>query len=315
MYIKDYKNHRVLIYGSGAIGSIFGGKLAIAGFEVTMLARGKRLEELKENGLILENAMSGKIDRVVVPVVNELKEDDVYEYIIVTVQNTQIDGILPVLSANKSPNIVFVVNNPCGYQKWIEYIGYDRILIGFPSAGGERKDCVVTYFIGKGLAKLFQSTTFGELNGKKTERLKTLIKMFKKSGFSPNHNRNMDGWQKTHVCVIVPIGKALYKFDSDNYELSKSPAVIKDMIMSIRECFGVLRKKGTAITPVRQNFFYLPYWILAPIFSIVMNTRIAEFAMAKHTVVAKDEMAVLERLLRQMAGDTGERTPYLDALD
>lgn len=159
-----------------------------------MLARGNRLCELKRNGIILKDAINGKTENVKVNITDSLKENDIYDYIIVAVQNTQIDSILEVLSRNKSCNIVFVVNNPCGYQKYIDSVGYDRIMIGFPSAGGERKDGIITYFIGKGYAKIFQSTTFGEISGKKTNRLKNLIKIFKKAGFSPSINNNMLNW-------------------------------------------------------------------------------------------------------------------------
>lgn len=37
---------RILIYGAGVIGSIFAGKLASTGCDVTILAGGKRLNEL-----------------------------------------------------------------------------------------------------------------------------------------------------------------------------------------------------------------------------------------------------------------------------
>lgn len=40
---------KLLIYGAGVIGSIFGARLALAGHDVTMLARGKRLAEIKES--------------------------------------------------------------------------------------------------------------------------------------------------------------------------------------------------------------------------------------------------------------------------
>ncbi|WP_010233686.1 ketopantoate reductase family protein [Clostridium arbusti] len=184
-------------------------------------------------------------------------------------------------------------------------------MIGFPAAWGERKDGIVSYFIGKGSAKLFQSTTFGEINGKKTDRLKKLLQVFKKAGFSPSQNNNMMDWQKTHVAVIVPIGKALYKFNSNNYELAKSPETLKKMILAIRECFTQLKKKGVKITPIKLNFFYLPCFILVPIFSLGMNTKIAEFAMAKHTIVAKDEMDVLEKLFIEILGKTKDTMPYL----
>ena len=41
---------RILIYGAGAIGSVFAGKLALAGYDVTVLARESRFEELRRNG-------------------------------------------------------------------------------------------------------------------------------------------------------------------------------------------------------------------------------------------------------------------------
>ena len=176
---------KILVYGAGVIGSIFAGKLAKNGYNITVLARSNRYREIMENGIILNNSLNNKLDKINVKVIDTLNETDIYDYIIVPVQNNQINGILQVLDKNKSPNIVFVVNNPLGYENWINSVGYNRILIGFPSAGGDRENGIVNYFIGKGITKIFQSTAFGELNGKKTVRLKTLYKIFKKSGFRP----------------------------------------------------------------------------------------------------------------------------------
>ena len=285
---------KILIYGAGVIGSIFAGKVALRGYDVTVLARGNRYREIEENGIVLTNPLTDKTDKVNVKLISTLTETDIYDYVIVVVQNQQIDDILPILSKNKSPNIVFVVNNPSGYQKWINSVGYDRIMIGFPSAGGERKDGVVNYFIGKGIIKLFQSTTFGELNGKRTERLKKLYKIFKNSGFSPSINMNMDWWQKSHIAVILPIGKALYRYQSNNYELSKSFKTLKNSVLATRELFSVLKSIDVKITPRKLYFYYLPASIVAKIFQMIMNTKMAEYAMAKHTVVAKEEMEALE---------------------
>ena len=307
-------NIKILIYGAGAIGSIFAGMIAKVGYDVTVLARGIRLKELQQNGLILINSLSYKRLELKVKAIDKLNTDDIYDYIIVVVQNTQIDAILPILSKNKSINIVFVVNNPSGYQKWIDVVGYERIILGFPSAGGERKDGVVNYFIGKGPAKLFQATTFGELSGTKSERLIKLVKIFKKSGFSPSINNNMDAWQKTHIAVVLPIANALYRFDSNNYKLAKSYSTIKKMVLATRECFNVLNSINIKVTPAKLNFYYLPLFVIVPMFMLIMNTKIAEFAMAKHTIVAKDEMEVLENQFRYLIKKSGVMTPILDSL-
>lgn len=304
--MENVNKTKILIYGAGVIGSIFGGKLAISGADVTMLARGKRMEELRHEGIVLENAMNGRRETVKVKAIETLLENDIYDYIVVVVQYGQIDDILPILSKNKSPNIVFVVNNPGGYQKYIDIVGADRVMLGFPSAGGERKDGTVSYFIGRGAAKLFQATTFGELNGNRSVRLDRLLKLFRIAGFSPSSSKNMDAWQKTHVAMVVPIGNALYKFNSNNYELSKSYKALKTMILEIRDNFRALKKMEVAVTPKKLNFYYLPCFILVPVFSLTMKSKIAEFAMAKHTIVAKNEMAELEKLFIEITGGTNE---------
>ncbi|WP_010233687.1 ketopantoate reductase family protein [Clostridium arbusti] len=68
MRANQMKNVRILIYGAGAIGSIFGGKLAFSGVDITMLARGKRFEELKKNDIILKNVINGKVERIKVQI-------------------------------------------------------------------------------------------------------------------------------------------------------------------------------------------------------------------------------------------------------
>lgn len=74
-----------------------------------------------------------------------------------------------------------MVNTASGYDKWVTAVGKDRLMIGFPSAGGERKDGKVYYFIGRGIQRAFQTTTFGEYSGEKTERVDTLIRIFNQS--------------------------------------------------------------------------------------------------------------------------------------
>ena len=46
---------KILVYGAGVIGSIFAYKLKSGGNDVSILARGKRLEDLKKYGLIVQD--------------------------------------------------------------------------------------------------------------------------------------------------------------------------------------------------------------------------------------------------------------------
>lgn len=305
---------KICIYGAGVIGSIFAGKLALAGNDITILARGKRFEEIKTGGITLANPKTQKIEQVSVVVIDTLLAEDAFDYIIVAMQRTQVDDILPVLAKNCSKNIVFVVNTAGGYDKWADMIGKDRLMIGFPSAGGERKEGKVLYFIGKGIQRIFQTTTFGEYSGKKTERVKTLIHLFNQAQIPSVYCRDMDAWQKTHVALVTNIANALYRYNCDNYRLGCSFSDVRQMVRAIKEGRKVLRRNLISPTPAKLIWFELPTWILTVVFSLFMKTTLAETTMAKHCFVAKSEMIVLQQEIDELIAKSNLDVPSINYL-
>jgi 2-dehydropantoate 2-reductase len=47
------------MFGAGVIGGVYGERLLAAGHDVVLLARGGRLRDLRESGLVLRNAQTG----------------------------------------------------------------------------------------------------------------------------------------------------------------------------------------------------------------------------------------------------------------
>jgi len=305
---------KILIYGAGTIGSIFAGRLALSGYDITVLARRTRLVDLKKNGMILVNSGNNREEIAKVNLIEHLLPDNIFDYIIVVMQKTQIVSVLPILSQNKSKNIVFVVNTASGYDEWVHAVGSDRLMLGFPSAGGERVDGRVHYFIGKGFMRAFQTTTFSEYSRQKTERLQKIVDIFNNAGISSVVTSNMDMWQKTHVAMVTSIGNALYKYNSNNFALAKSYADIKLMVLGIKEGFAVLTKLGIKITPSKLHYLKLPVFMIAPIFKIIMGTKFAETAMAKHTAAAKPEMICLQEEFDMLIKKSNVATPSIDKL-
>ena len=158
---------KFLIYGAGVIGSIFAAKLSLSGQDVTVLARGKRLDEFRSKGVVLNNPKTGKKETANVKTIDKLLPDDKYDYIIVAMQRTQVGSILESFAGNYTENTVFAVNTTSGYDEWKNVIGAERLQIDFPSAGGELSDGIVSCFLGKGMMRSFQTTTFGEAAGKR----------------------------------------------------------------------------------------------------------------------------------------------------
>lgn len=173
---------KLLIYGAGVIGSIFAAKLSLAGQDVTVLARGKRLEEIRRSGIVLGNPGTGKTETARVAVIEKLLPDMRYDFIFVVMKKTQVDAVLDELSRNCTPNLVFVVNTAAGYESWKKTLGENRLMIGFPAAGGELRDGTVNYFVFRGPARLLQATTFGEASSRQTRRVAELIRMFRHAG-------------------------------------------------------------------------------------------------------------------------------------
>lgn len=303
---------KILIYGAGVIGSIFAVRLYLSGQDVTVLARGKRLEKIKESGVTVCNLKTNKIEIAKVKVVDTLSPQMKYDFIFVVMQGTQIDSVLDSLSQNCTKNIVFVVNTAAGYDKWENVIGAERLLFGFPSAGGERADGLVNYFVGKGMMRAFQTTTFGEANRKKTQRTTDIIEVFKRAGIPSVFCSDMDAWQKTHVAMVTSIANALYKHSCDNRDLAASWSDVKEMVLGIKEGFAVLKKLGIKPTPRKLGYFNLPTCVLAVVFKLFMGTQLAEITMAKHCIAAQTEMVSLQAEFDQLINKSGMKTPHID---
>lgn len=89
---------RILVVGAGVNGSVCAEALHRAGYDVTVLARGKRLQELQKWGIEIEDPLKGTRTVTQVWVVDRLLPEDMYEYILVIVRKNQVQNLLPVLA-------------------------------------------------------------------------------------------------------------------------------------------------------------------------------------------------------------------------
>ena len=305
---------KVLVYGAGVIGSVFAAKLSLSGNDVTVLARGKRLEEIRRDGIVLCRYGSRRRETVRTKVIERLPSEERYDYIFVAMQRTQVDSVLEDLARNGSENIVFVVNTAAGYARWRDALGAGRLMIGFPSAGGERLSGCVRYFVGHGPARLFQTTTFGDISGKQTRRLANLIRLFRRAKIPCVGCADMDAWQKSHVAMVTSIANALYGHDCDNRRLAASRTDVRTMVLGVQEGFAVLNKIGLRIMPPKLAVWRLPAGMLTPLVRRFMGTRLAELVLARHCVSARAEMVLLQDEFDRLIRRSGLATPNIDQL-
>ena len=123
-----------MIYGAGVIGSLYAVLFAEAGYDTSIYARGKRLEALRNNGLLYKK--NQEVIKAEIKILGELANDDIYDFILLTVRENQLYEALDELKNNKSTTIITMVNSLDSYKKWEDIIGAGRILTAFPGAGG-----------------------------------------------------------------------------------------------------------------------------------------------------------------------------------
>lgn len=300
---------KILIAGAGVIGSIYAVNLSKAGYAVTMLARSQRLSELQKKGLVFRNPQNNRIEKADVKITNVLSDDDLYDYIFVTVRYEQIEAALSDLKSNCSQSIVTMVNNPFGYDKWEQIVGKGRIIPAFPGAGGKIEKGVLYY---KLTTRLVQPTTFGELSGERSFRIMRLHQVLKSSGFPVSICSNMDAWQKSHLAMVIPMANAIYLDGGNNYTTALNRAAISNMSLSLKENFDFLRASGIMVTPPKLNVFRLcPIWLLELILKQMYKTKFTETLISNHAINAKQEMSVLSNDFAELAQEKGVSLRYL----
>ena len=109
---------RICIYGAGAIGGYLGAQLALAGEDVTLIARGPHLEAMRNNGLRLR---IGGEERVARPrCTSDPAEAGAQDYVIVTLKAHSVPGIVEPMQPLLGPEtaVVTAVN---GVPWWYFY--------------------------------------------------------------------------------------------------------------------------------------------------------------------------------------------------
>ena len=152
---------RILIFGAGVIGSLYGALLAEAGYDVSVYARGRQLESLTQDGLLYKR--KGKIRRASVNILSRLEAKDCYDLILLTVRENQLHAALEELRQNVSPTIVTMVNSLETYDSWEALCGAGRIIPAFPGAGGGFDGNVLDAAL---TPRLIQPTTIGKTGGR-----------------------------------------------------------------------------------------------------------------------------------------------------
>lgn len=306
---------RTLFCGAGVIGSYYAARLAAAGAEVTLLARGHRLQFLSENGIILRNGYTGSRTVQEVRIVDRIEAEIEWDLVVVAVRKNQVSSLLPELARTKSRSILFLGNNVQGPDEFVRVLGADRVLLGFPGAGGMIEDEEVIYIDSDEKGAEHWGVVVGELDGTSSPRLAELAARFGEASISMEISPNVCAWLVSQAGVALPIASALYLVEGGALELAGRPDILRLLIAAIRESFAVQEALGIPVIPRRLLMYrWVPSWVLNTMMRARFATRMAEIGIQGHSMAAQDEAAELIEEYRQLIVKAAIPTPAINTL-
>lgn len=168
---------RVAVYGAGALGAYFGGRLAQAGVDVHLIARGRQLDALRAGRLRVES-INGDFETPI-RATGDPAEVGPCEAILLCVKTYHVDEVAPTLTplVEEGTALVPVQNGIAHIETLQSAVGADHVLGGaaFIFATLTEPGRVV-HSAGPG------SIVFGELDGRLSERARELAATLASAG-------------------------------------------------------------------------------------------------------------------------------------
>jgi 2-dehydropantoate 2-reductase len=241
-----------------------------------------------------------------------LGPDDQYDVALIAVRRDQVASVLPEFAANHCiPILIFMLNYPAGTNDLAQVLRRDRVLLGFPGAGGTRDGHIIRYAM---IAQ--QPTTLGELDGQRTARLRKLVETFRQAGFPTTTSRDMDAWLKAHAFFVASVSGAIYMSGGDCHRLSEDKETVVLMAKGVREGYSAVRALGLSVAPfaLRVLFTWLPPAFAVYYWRRFFSSKMAEYVFGRHARAASREMRELANDCRSLLQKSGVEAPALRQL-
>jgi 2-dehydropantoate 2-reductase len=204
---------RIAVYGAGGVGGYFGGRLAQAGADVHFIARGAHLQALRENGLRVRS-VKGDFE-VRAPATDDPAEVGSCDFVLFCVKTFDTDAAAARLGplVGEDTAVVSLQNGVENEEKLARAVGEDHVMGGAAFIFAEIAEPGVIRHTG-GPA----SITFGELDGRASERAQRLLSCCEQAGFAAELSESIKTvlWAKlAFICaqagmtaaVRLPIGE------------------------------------------------------------------------------------------------------------
>jgi len=298
----------ILVYGAGVLGSYLAHVLIRGGHDVTVLARGRRAEELEQNGIVIRHYFQLTTTVDPVRVIRSLAVEDRYDLIFVVMTYADFPAVLPALAANDSRHIVLVGNN-ADARTMLDRLqalspAAKQVAFGFQLSGGRREQGRIVCVRGGGhmvLGGLDSPLPFRPL----------LEQAFAPTRYQLTFHPDIDAWLKNHIIPILSLNAALFVKNGQPQALAQDKQLLRQAVAAASEGFDVLEALGYTLTPAGQAKLFrkqkrLAYWLLR---------LYHRMPVAKRIDGSFEELAALLEAAGRWKRQANRSTPHWDTLE
>jgi 2-dehydropantoate 2-reductase len=235
---------KIAILGSGAMGCLYGGRLAEAGFDVTLVDVWKEhVEGINSDGLSIEGIGGKRIVKGIKAVIDPNRAGQVdllVVFVKATLTKTAMEGALGLVG--DSTRVLTLQNGLGNVEALSDIVGSDRLIAGTTAHGSTLLGPGSIKHAGEGL------TVIGNLSGKTDPFLEDLTAILEKAGFSVQISENVMGLIWGKLIVNVGINALTAITGLRNGRLLDFPETKELMKMAVEEAIEVARRKGIVLS-------------------------------------------------------------------
>jgi 2-dehydropantoate 2-reductase len=234
---------KISIIGAGAMGSLYGGKLSLAGNDVVLFDINKaHVDEVNTNGLIIEEASTG--EKVIANPMASSRPEDVSnsDLMIVFVKSTATNTVArQFVQFAKTGTIALTLQNGLGNEDILrDHFGAERTAAGVTSQGAT--------FVGPGhIRHAGNGPTHICMSDKDNNKLKNVISVLSDSGFETHIEDNIADLVWSKLIINVGINAVTALSGLENGKLLDYPEMKSLMADLVGEAVLVAEKKGVKL--------------------------------------------------------------------
>jgi 2-dehydropantoate 2-reductase len=279
---------KVLIIGTGVIGTIYGSVLSKK-HNVLHFVRKEKMDTLSKKEItydILDERMDKKHQKTsgtyIYNCVDEA--DDSYDLIIVPVKSFQLTEVLHML-INQAPNAHYLLFT-LDWDSMSEIdsiLGKNQYIMGYAGGGGTFKSDLLWANVGNDIM-------LGAVHQEQQMLLDNVSELFKSCGIIAEIANNPLHWLWVHNVGSAPLGVALAKYN-DIGKLLNDRTLVKTSFRAMREGYKICEKRGVNLKQYGEvKMISIPLFLLYPMFKFNFTKNPIMQRYTAHAIDSIDEM-------------------------